>query len=107
MLQSSVHKQSGNVLAFTQSGLYSGNLMALSIRAASAPRGETPSRREVQHVKAGGTVRSGEAPRVSLQVQKVQGYGCMHLGTHNCSLVGTKGTTSEAGEHDAGGTTES
>ena len=45
---------------------------------------------------------------MSFHVQKkVQGCGFMYLGTQHWLSVGTAGAESEAGEHDAGGTTES
>ena len=58
-------------------------------------------------MKAGETIREGQVLCVSFHVQKVQGCGFMYLGTYHWLSVGMAGAESEAGEQDAGGTTES
>ena len=44
---------------------------------------------------------------VCFHVQKVQGHGFMYLGTNHWWSVGTAAAESEAGEQDAGRTTDS
>ena len=81
--------------------------MVLSINVSRALCQETPNRRQIYYIKAGETIREGQVPCVSFHVQKVQVCGFMYLGTKHWLSMGTAGAESEAGEHDAGGTTES
>ena len=79
----------------------------ISINVSRALCRETPNRRKIYYIKAGETIREGQVPCVSFHVQKVQVCGFMYLGTNHWLLVGMTGATSEAGEHNVGGTTES
>ena len=81
--------------------------MVLSINVSRALCQETPNRRQIYYIKSGETIREGQVPCVNFHVPKVQGCGFIYLGTHHWLLVGMAGAESEAGEHDAGRTTDS
>ena len=95
------------MVTFTYSRLYNGIFVVFSINVSRALCQETPNRRQIYYIKSGETIREGQVPCVSFHVPKVHGCGFMYLGTQHWLSVGTAGAESEAGEHDAGGTTES